>query len=74
MKLEIRYNKKTTKSTSTWRVNNTLLNKEWTIEEIRRYKKKNLDISENGYTYTHIPYMLVYTYMGCSKDSSKREI
>ena len=53
-KLEIMYNKKTSKSTSTWRVNNTLLNKKWAIEEIRRLKK-NLYISENGYTiYQHI--------------------
>ena len=40
MRLVINYKKKTTKHTNTWRLNNTFLNNQQVIEEIKREIKK----------------------------------
>ena len=40
MRLEINYKENTAKSTNMWSLNNTLLNNQWVIEEMK--KTKNL--------------------------------
>ena len=40
--------KKTAKSTNTWRLNNMLLNDKWVTEEIKQEIKKYLETNENG--------------------------
>ena len=40
MRLEINYREKTIKNTNTWRLNNTLLNKQEITEEIKEEIKK----------------------------------
>ena len=44
MRLDINYKKKTVRSTNTWRLNNTFLNKKQVTEEIKRDIKKFLEI------------------------------
>ena len=41
MRLDINYRKKSVKNTNTWRLNNTLLNKQEITEEIRKYLETN---------------------------------
>ena len=43
MKLEINYIKKTGKFTNMWVLNNTLLNKQWVKEEVKREIKNTQD-------------------------------
>jgi len=50
MKLEINYKKKTGKFTNMWRLNDTLLNKQWVKEDITREIKKYFQKNENGNT------------------------
>ena len=40
LRLEINYKKTTAKNTSTWRLNNMLLNSQWIFEEIKEEIKK----------------------------------
>ena len=40
--------RKTAKSTNTWRLNNMLLNDKWVTEEIKQEIKKYLETNENG--------------------------
>ena len=47
IRLEINYKKKAEKRTKMCRLNNTLLNKQWIIEEIKEEIKKYLETSEN---------------------------
>ena len=41
MRLDINYKKKTVRNTNTWRLNNTFLNNQEAIEEIKREILKN---------------------------------
>ena len=66
MRLDINYMKKSAKSTNTWRLNNTLLNNQEVIEEIKEEIKKYLETNDNENTMTQN--------LGCSKSSSKREV
>ena len=43
MRLEINYGEKNVKNTNTWRLNNTLLNKQEINEEIKKYLETNVD-------------------------------
>ena len=52
VRLHINYRKKTVKSTSTWRLNNTLLNNQEIIEEIKEEIKKYLETNGNENTTT----------------------
>ena len=56
IKLEINYKKKAEKGTKMWRLNNTLLNKQWIIEEIKEEIKKYLETNEND----SMPYQLIW--------------
>src|SRR3712207_5397193 len=56
IRLEINYKKKAEKGTKMWRLNNTLLNKQWIIEEIKEEIKKYLETSEND----SMPYQLIW--------------
>ena len=47
MRLDINYRKKTVKNTNTWRLNNTLLNKQEVTEEIKEEIKKYLQTNNN---------------------------
>ena len=47
MRLDINYRKKSVKNTNTWRLNNTLLNNQEIIEEIKEEIKKYLETSDN---------------------------
>ena len=47
MKLEINYKKTGGKVTKMWRLNNILLNNQWTNEEIEGEIKKHLEPNEN---------------------------
>ena len=67
IRLDINYKKKTTKHTNTWRLNNMFLNNQQVIEEIKREIKK---ISRNKRHWKHNNSKP----MGCSKNSSKREV
>ena len=66
MKLDINY-KKTVRNTNTWRLNNTFLNNQQVIEEIKRKIKK---ISRNKWEWKHNNSKT----MGCRKSSPKREV
>ena len=46
-RLEINDNKKTAKSTNTWRLSNMLLNNQWITEEIKEEIKKYLAANDN---------------------------
>ena len=56
IRLEINYKKKAEKGTKMWRLNNTLLNKQWIIEEIKEEIKKYLETNEND----SMPYQLIW--------------
>ena len=56
MKLEINYKKKNKKGTKMWRLNNTLLNNQQIIEEIKGEIKKYLETKENK----NIPRQLIW--------------
>ena len=47
MRLEINYREKKVKNTSTWRLNNTLLNNQEITEEIKEEIKKYLETNDN---------------------------
>ena len=47
MRLDINYRKITVKNTNTWRLNNTLLNKQEIIEEIKVEFKKYSETNDN---------------------------
>ena len=47
MRLEINYREKNIKNTNTWRLNNTLLNKQEITEEIKEEIKKYLETNDN---------------------------
>jgi hypothetical protein len=51
MKLELNNNKKCTKYSNNWRLNNTLLHNQWVTEEIREKRKNFLEFNENESTY-----------------------
>ena len=50
MRLEINYREKNVKHTSTWRLNNTLLNNQEITEEIKEEIKKYLETNDNENT------------------------
>ena len=50
MRLEMNYREKNVKNTNTWRLNNTLLNKQEVTEEIKEEIKKYLEANENKNT------------------------
>ena len=50
MRLDINYRKESVKNTNTWRLNNTLLNKQEITEEIREEIKKYLETNDNENT------------------------
>ena len=52
MRLDINYRKKSGKNTSTWGLNNTLLNNQETTEEIKEEIKKYLETNDNENTMT----------------------
>ena len=52
MRLDINYRKKSVKTTNSWRLNITLLNNQEITEEIKKYKKKNLETNDNENTTT----------------------
>ena len=52
MRLEINHREKNVKNTNTWRLNNTLLNKQELIDEIKEEIKKYLKTSDNETTMT----------------------
>ena len=47
MRLDISYKEKSVRNTNTWRLNNTFLNKQQVIEEIKREIKKFLETNDN---------------------------
>ena len=47
MRLEINYREKNVENTNTWRLNNTLLNNQEIIEEIKEEIKKYLETNDN---------------------------
>ena len=52
MRLDFTYRKKIVKNTNTWRLNNTLLNNQDIIEEIKEENKKYLETNDNENTMT----------------------
>ena len=52
MRLDSNYGKKIVKNTNTWRLNNTLLNNQEIIEEIKEEIKKYLETNDNENTMT----------------------
>ena len=50
MRLEINYREKNVKNTNTWRLNNTLQNKQAITEEIKEEIKKYLESNDNENT------------------------
>ena len=54
MRLDINYKKKTLRNINTWRLNNTFLNNQQVIEEIKREFKNFLEIHDNENTTTQI--------------------
>ena len=52
MRLHINYRKKSVKNTNTWRLNNTLLNKQEITEEVKEEIKKYLETNDNENTPT----------------------
>ena len=51
MRLDVNYKEKSVKNTSTWRLNNTLLNNQEIKEEIKKYLETN--DNENTMTQTY---------------------
>ena len=66
VRLDIKYRKKSAKSTNTWRVNNTLLNNQDITEEI----KEEIKIPGNKWQWKHDDPKLVR----CSKSSTNSEV
>jgi len=52
MRLDINYKKKGVKNTNTWRLNNTFLNNQQVIQEIKREIEKILETNDNENTTT----------------------
>ena len=52
LRLDIKYRKKSVKSTNTWRLKNTLLNKQEITEEIKEEIKNYLETNDSGNTKT----------------------
>ena len=52
MRLDINYKKRGVRNTNTWRLNNTFLNNQQVIEEIKREIKKLLETNDNENTTT----------------------
>ena len=52
MRLDINYQKKTVRNTSTWRLNNAFLNNQQITEEIKREIRKFLEANDNENTTT----------------------
>ena len=52
IRLDINYRKKSVKNTNTWRLNNTLVNKQEITEEIKEEMKKYLETNDNENTTT----------------------
>ena len=52
MRLEINYRKKSVKDTNTWRLSNTLLNKQEITEEMKEEIQKYLETNDYGNTMT----------------------
>jgi hypothetical protein len=50
IKVELNHKSNSRKCSNSWRVNNTLLNYQWVIGEIREEIKKFLEVNENGNT------------------------
>ena len=50
MRLDINYKKKTVRNTNTWRLNNTFLNNQQVLEEIKREIKIFLETNDNENT------------------------
>ena len=50
LKLEINDKIKNRSYSNTWKLNNTLLNDEWIVEEIKEEMKKYLEVNENTNT------------------------
>ena len=67
MKLDINYRKISVRNTSTWRLNNTLLNNQEITEEIKEEFKK---IPRNKWQWKHDDLKPMW----CSKSSSKRDV
>ena len=67
MRLDVSYKKKTVRNTNTWRLNNMFLNNQQVTEKIKKEIKK---ISRNKWQWKHDNSKP----MGCSKNSSKREV
>ena len=67
MRLDINYRKKSVKNTNTWRLNNTLLNKQEITEEIKEEIKKYLERNDNEN-------MMGPKTDGTQQISSKREV
>jgi hypothetical protein len=54
LKLEFNNKNNSRKNTNNWRLNNTLLNNQWVIEEIREEIKSFLEVNENETTYQNL--------------------
>ena len=52
IRLDINYKKKTVRNTNTWRLNNTFLNNQQVIQEIKREIEKILETNDNENTTT----------------------
>jgi hypothetical protein len=50
MKLELNNKRSSKKCSDTWRLNNTLLNDQWIVEEMKKEIKKFLEFNENEST------------------------
>ena len=50
MRLKIKYKKKTAKNTSSWKLNNMLLNNQWIIDEIKQEIKRYTETNDNEET------------------------
>ena len=48
MKLEINHAKKTKRPTNMWRLNNTLLNNQWTNDQIKTVTKQYMETNEDN--------------------------
>jgi hypothetical protein len=50
IKLELNNKNKDKKHTNSWKLNNSLLNEQWVVNEIKEEIKKFLEVSENENT------------------------
>ena len=67
VRLDLNYRRKTIKNSNIWRLNNTLLNKQQIIEEIKKEIKICIETNENENKQTKKP-------MGLSKRSAKGKV